>query len=274
MPAGPLLFLVLLIPACLFYYLFKKHWVDSELQISFFSGIVTGFAAILVTRLAYLPVEMHLGTDLRSFISSPRPWWITLLTSICIIGFIEEFLKAAAGYFAAFRTGFMKRPTVVFMGFAGCALSFSFAENFQYYTIFGAGVVLPRILISSSAHLFFSTLCAAVGASALSGDRNATLISARIFSAILLAALVHGLFDFMVFHFDIQAASGIVGSMVAVFFMGIYESWIAVLKIDQPEEGGLTICTACSAFSIEKSRFCGFCGNRVMKSRRDFSIKI
>jgi len=274
MTAGPVLFLILLVPVCFFYYLFKKHWVDIELQTSFFSGIMMGFAAILVTRLAYLPVEMYLGTDLRTFISSPRPWWITLLTSICIIGFIEEFLKASAGYFAAFRTGFMKRPTVIFMGFAGCALSFSFAENFQYYTIFGAGVVLPRILISSSAHLFFSCLCAAVGATALTGQRNATIVSTRIFLAILLAALVHGIFDFIVFHFDIQAASGIVASMVAVFFIGIYESWIAVLKIDQPAEGGLTICTGCSAFSIEKSRFCGFCGNRVMKSRRDFSIKI
>jgi len=274
MGAGFWLFFVLLLPACLFYYLFRKHWIDEELRASFFAGILLGFAAIFVTRLTYVPVEMYLGTDLRSFISSPRSWWVTLATSICIIGFIEELFKAVAGYSAGYRSGIMKRPTVIFMGFAGAALSFSFSENFQYYMVFGAGVVLPRILISSSAHLFFSCLCAATGAAAISRRQKASFISTGIFSGVILAAVVHGFFDFLVFHFDIHAASGIIASLVAFFFMGIYEAWISVLKLDQPEEGGLTICSACSAFSIEKSRICGFCGNRVQKSRRDFSFKI
>ncbi|MDD3146906.1 MAG: PrsW family glutamic-type intramembrane protease [Candidatus Riflebacteria bacterium] len=264
--------IVLLLPMLVFYLLFKKHWVDNDLLRSFVGGLVAGIGAIIVTRLVYLPVEIWLGSDLRTFISGPRSWWVTLLTSIGVIGFAEEGLKAAGGLLASHYTEYMRRPTVIFMAMAGCALSFSLLENIQYYMVFGSSVVLPRIVISSSAHLFFVCISAAVAAAALTRKRD-VVASARILAGIAVASAVHGLFDFIVFHFDIQAVSGLIISLVSLFWIGIYEAWLAVLKIDVPEEAKLTSCSSCGAFSLDRVRFCGFCGSRVLRPpKRDFKV--
>lgn len=271
---GAIFSVVLLAPILVYYLLFKKHWVDVDLRRSFISGLVGGLVAIVVTRLVYVPVEIFLGTDLRSFISGPRSWWVTLLTSIGIIGFVEESLKAAGGLVAGYQVEYMRRPTVLFMGFAGCALSFSMLENVQYYIVFGPTVVIPRIIISSTAHLFFACLCAGISAAALSRKKTDYVVSARILGGISAAALAHGLFDFVVFHFDIQALSGIIVSVIALFLLGIYETWLAVLKMDIPDEAKLTTCSGCGAFSLDLVRFCGFCGSRVLCIRKNDSLKV
>ncbi len=266
--------MVLLLPLAAFYYLFRRSWVDGDLHRAFGAGLFYGILAILITRIAYVPVEIFLGTDLRSFISGAHPWWITLITSIAIIGFIEEGLKSGGGFLAAYQTAFARRPTVIFISFAGCALSFSLAENLQYYMVFGAGVVIPRIFISSTAHLFFAVVSAAISSVALSRSRAESIISARILAGIVAAAIAHGCFDFLVFHFDFHATSGMIASLVALFLLGIYEAWIIVLRIDVHDEPGLSICSGCGAFSLDRSRFCGFCGQRVLRERRDFSVKV
>ncbi|MBU1109813.1 MAG: PrsW family intramembrane metalloprotease [Candidatus Riflebacteria bacterium] len=266
---------LLLLPICLFYLIFRRNWVDVELRNAFVTGLLFGGAAILITRLSYVPIEMYLGTDLRTFISGPRTWWITLLTSVGVIGIVEEGLKSGAGLLASYQISFLKRPAAIFMAFAGTALAFSLLENIQYYLLFGAGIVLPRIVISSSAHLFFSCVSSAVAAVALSrSTRTASAVSLRILLGVLIAALIHGLFDFLVFHFDIQAASGVIVSLVVLFFFGVQEAWIVVLRVDEPPEVGLRICAGCGAFSIERSRFCGFCGSRVLRKQRDFTLKV
>lgn len=263
----------LLLPLLVFYLLFKKHWVDNDLLRSLIGGLIAGVVAIVVTRLVYLPIEFWLGSDLRTFISGPRSWWITLLTSVGVIGFVEESLKAAGGLIASHYAEFMRRPTVIFMAMAGCALSFSLLENIQYYMVFGFSVVLPRIIISSSAHLFFACISAAFAAGALSRKKADSVASVRILAGIAVAAAVHGLFDFIVFHFDIQAVSGLIISLVSLFWIGIYEAWLLVLKLDIPDEAKLTSCSSCGAFSLDRVRFCGFCGSRVLRPlRRDFKV--
>ncbi len=266
--------LLLLLPIGLFYLAFRRNWVDVELRTAFVTGLLFGGAAILITRVAYVPIEMYIGTDLRTFISGPGTWWITLLTSIGVIGFVEESLKSAGGLIASYQVSFLKRPATVFMSFAGSALAFSLLENIQYYLIFGAEIVLPRIIVSSSAHLFFACISSSFAAVALSRTAKAdSVVSLRILSGILIAAVSHGFFDFLVFHFDIQAASGVIVSLVVLFIFGIHEAWITVLRVDSPPDAGLMVCSGCGAFSIERSRFCGFCGSRVLKKQREFSLR-
>lgn len=266
---------LLLLPIGLFYLVFRRNWVDSELRSAFITGLLFGGAAILIARVSYVPIEMYLGTDLRTFISGPRTWWITLLTSIGVIGLIEEGLKAGGGLVASYQVSFLKRPAAIFMAFSGSALAFSLLENIQYYLVYGATTVMPRIIISSSAHLFFGCISSAAAAIALSRTaRTDSVVSLRILVGILIAALAHGFFDFLVFHFDIQAASGIIVSLVVLFLFGIQEAWVAVLRVDSPHETGLMICSGCGAFSIERSRFCGFCGSRVIKKQRSVSIQV
>jgi RsiW-degrading membrane proteinase PrsW (M82 family) len=266
---------LLLLPIGLFYLVFRRNWVDSELRAAFVTGLLFGGAAILIARVCYVPIEMYLGTDLRTFISGPRSWWITLLTSIGVIGFVEEGLKAGGGLVASYQVSFLKRPAAIFMAFCGSALAFSLLENVQYYLVFGAGTVMPRIIVSSSAHLFFGCISSAVAAIALSRTTRAdSVVSMRILLGILIAAIAHGFFDFLVFHFAVQAASGVIVSLVILFLFGIQEAWIAVLRADSQHEVGLMVCAGCGAFSIERSRFCGFCGSRVIKKQRNVSIQV
>jgi hypothetical protein len=128
--------------------------------------------------------------------------------------------------------------------------------------------------VSSSAHLFFACISSSFAAVALSRTAKAdSVVSLRILSGILIAAVSHGFFDFLVFHFDIQAASGVIVSLVVLFIFGIHEAWITVLRVDSPPDAGLMVCSGCGAFSIERSRFCGFCGSRVLKKQREFSLR-
>ncbi|GAB1354486.1 hypothetical protein MASR1M12_32250 [Erysipelotrichia bacterium] len=269
-----LLSLILLCPLLIFYFIFKKHWVDHDLRKAFLSGLAAGIGAIVLTRVVYLPIEYFLGTDLRSFISGSGTWFVTLMACVGIIGLIEESLKAAGGMLASYYSEFMRRPTAIFMGFAGCAMSFSLLENIQYFLLFGVSVVLPRIVISSSAHLFFSSICAVIVAEAVIRRNRATVVSVRILAGIAAAAVVHGFFDFVVFHFDIQAVSGLVISLLAVFLLGIYETWLGVLKLDAPEEARLMSCAGCGAFSLDRVRFCGFCGSRVVRMPHRPELKV
>ena len=141
------------------------------------------------------------------------------MACVGIIGLIEEALKAAGGMLASYYSEFMRRPTAIFMGFAGCAMSFSLLENIQYFLLFGVSVVLPRIVISSSAHLFFSSICAVIVAEAVIRRRRATVVSLRILAGIATAAVVHGFFDFVVFHFDIQAVVVWLSVCLRFFFL-------------------------------------------------------
>lgn len=270
----PIMLFLLVLPLLAFYLIFKKNWVDAELKRAAVFGLLSGVLCITLTRLVYLPVEWFLGSDLRSFISTPREWWITLLASIGIIGLIEESIKAAGGLLVAYLVKFNKRSTVLFMAFAGCALSFSLLENVQYYAFFGSFVVVPRIIISTTAHLYFSVMCAAVSATAIHRPRSDSTVAVRILLAIAAASIFHGLFDFIVFKLNLQMLSGVIISFVAMFLLGIHESWISVLKIDNQPRDGLMICSGCGAFSLGRARFCNFCGARVILSRRDFTIKL
>ena len=265
---------LLFLPLMIFYRLFNKNWADKDLKRSFLAGIGAGLVSITIARLLYLPVEWFIGEDLRSFISTPRDWWITLLASIAIVGLIEEGVKAGGGFLASFLTNFNRRPTMLFMAFAGCAIGFSLFENLQYYLIFGHTVVIPRLFVSSTAHLYFSCLCAGISARALAKQKPDSIISLRIMLGVAAAALFHGLFDFVVFTFEVEAVSGVIIAFVAAFFLGIYESWISVLRIDDQLGEGLMVCSGCKAFSLGRARFCNFCGSRVILSRRNFSIKL
>lgn len=269
-----MLLLLLFLPASLFFYLFRKNWVDTDLRRAFYAGIAMGIPAILITRIVYVPLELYLGSDLRSFISGPRSWWVILLTSIVVIGFVEEGLKLAGGLIATANSSAMRRPTVVFLGCAGCALSFSLIENFQYYLVFGSTIVLPRLVISSTAHLFFACISATIAAVALTRARAESIVSLRILMGIVAAAVAHGFFDFILFHFEIHAFSGVIASLISLFFLGIYETWIVVLRIDQFMEPVFTICSGCGAFSLDRSRFCGFCGARVLRKQDNVSLKV
>lgn len=256
--------LILVLPIAFFAALAKKNWSDKSLRKAYSQGLFAGCAAIVIVRFIYIPISAALGGDMRDFLAAPREWWITLIASIGIVGFIEEGIKAFVAHFVCCingKNGF--RPTFVFLSFAGCALSFSLLENVQYYLAFGPSVVMPRVIVSSVAHLFFASICGYFSALGFKREKTAFVTSILIGLGIIIAAVLHGAFDFMLFHFTITATNGLVLCLIALFCYIIYEVWIKALINDLPQESFLAVCSKCRALTLEKIRFCPFCGYRV-----------
>ena len=157
------------------------------------------------------------------------------------------------------------RPTYVFMSFAGCALSFSFLENIQYYILYGAEIVLPRVLVSSIAHLCFAIICSYFSSIAFRLTKAPFKTAFFLNIGVLLASALHGVFDFMLFKFSIMTLSGIIIASLSIFLYLIYEIWIKAMKADIPPIGFLAVCSRCRALTVERIRFCPFCGYRVKR---------
>ncbi len=258
--------LILVFPIALFYAIAKKHWLDKDLKKAFGQGLVAGAFAILLVRLIYIPIEIILGGGIREFLTSPREWYVILIACMGIIGFVEEAIKAMAAHIVCCfnrESGF--RPTFVFMSFVGCALSFSFLENVQYYMIFGSSVVMPRVFVSSIAHLGFACICSYFSGKAFMLVKSPFKTSVLLNLGIILAAISHGFFDFLFLRFSIYTIGGLIIAMLSLLLYLIYEIWIQALKYDLPKISVLSVCSNCRALTVERIRFCPFCGNRVKK---------
>lgn len=258
--------IILVFPIVFFYAIASKHWLDKELNKAFWSGIVGGCFAIFFVRLLYVPIELYLGGEIRTFLTAPREWYITLIACIGIIGFVEEGFKTLLAHLVCClnkKDGF--RPTFVFMSFAGTALSFSFLENIQYYMVYGASIVLPRVLISSAAHFAFACICSYFSAIAFLLIKSPIKTSFYLNIGILTSASLHGLFDFILFRFPLSVVSGPIIALISFFLYLTYEIWIQALKKDIPPVGFLAVCSNCRALTVDRIRFCPFCGRRVKK---------
>lgn len=259
--------LILVFPVVFFYILSKNHFIDSELRKAFWNGIISGIGAIFFVRLLYIPIEIYLGTEIRAFLSAPRAWYITLIACVGVIGFVEEGIKAISAHlvccFSKRGEGF--RPTYVFMSFAGCALSFSFLENIQYYIYYGSSVVLPRVFVSSIAHLGFACICSYFSGIAFRLTKAPIKTAVFLNLGVIIASLFHGVFDFMLFKFSILTLSGVIIAYLSFLLFLIYEIWIYAMKYDVPPIGFLAVCSNCRALTVERIRFCPFCGKRVKK---------
>ncbi len=97
--------------------------------------------------------------------------------------------------------------------------------------------------------------------------------SLRILSGIIICSGSAWLFLTFWSFTSMSGGMCVIVSLVVMFLFGIQEAWISVLKVDSQHEAGLMICSGCGALSIERSRFCGFCGSRVLKKQRDYSFK-
>ena len=258
--------IILVFPIIIFYIAAQKHWSDNELSKAFWNGIISGVFAIFLVRIIYVPIELYLGGDIKTFLSSPREWYVSLIACVGIVGFIEEGFKTFFAHLVCClnkEDGF--RPTYVFMSFAGCALSFSFLENIQYYFTYGSSVVLPRILVSSVAHLAFACICSYFSASAFlfikSPIKTVFFLSFGLFTS----STLHGLFDFLLFRFSVSVFNGLIIALMSFFLYVTYEIWIQALKKDIPPSGFLAVCSNCRALTVDRIRFCPFCGRRVKK---------
>lgn len=248
----------------LFYFAFKKSWVDNQIRLAAQFGIILGFFGVILTKIVYYPIESYLGGSLLTLINTRQSWWKLLVITVFIVGLTEESIKAIMAFTASYKASYFKRSSVIFMSFASCGLSFSILENLQYYYIFGKQVLLSRFIICSTGHLFFSCLCGIICIKGISSKKSSSKTALFIFGGVLTAALAHGLYDFIIFKINPGGFSGLIIGLAAFFLFAVHEFWTEALKYDIQKEDTFMICTGCGAFAVGRGRFCNFCGQRII----------
>ena len=287
--AGFFYYLLLFIPFFVFYDLFKKHFKDKNLSRGFWLSVPVGIITVFIVRMVYFLINFLLGFELSSFISGNHNWFIVLAVNICVVGFIEELFKAIGVTFSSLFCEKGSGSAAIFMNFAGCAMGFAFMENLYYFNTFGSSIILSRIVASNIAHLMFASICAIT--SGLSRVKSSKLfmvakqnkqsqntflrshaaslyISIGIFIGIACSAVIHGLFNFFLFYYNIEAFSGILLSILSIFVLFIYNFWVTALRIDLPEYMFISSCPQCGSVSFMPFRFCSACGARVKILRK------
>lgn len=260
--------LLLIIPLLVFKEVFKKTLVNNALRFSFYLAVVLGMLSVFVVRLFYLVFEVYFNFEMRSFLESGQSWVAILIMSICVVGFIEEFVKASVGLAVTNRMDTAPNTVLLFVTCTGSALGFSFVENFQYYKHYGASILISRIFVSSTAHLFFVAISALLLAKIIVKFKSDFKRMILLPLPVMVAALCHGTFNFFVFQNEVNDVSGVIIALTLLFVLGFYEAWLHLLSFDENLNFALTTCHKCSIIAFSKARYCAFCGTKVQVLRK------
>ncbi len=224
--------------------------------------------SVFVVRAIYLFFEVAFDFDILAFFNNGHSWFVTIVMSVCVVGFVEEFVKASVGLSVAHKMDSEKNSSLLFMACAGSSLGFSVVENFQYYKEFGLSVLALRTFVSSSAHLFFvivsAVLIAQILAKVNSDYKKILLIPFSVF----IAAIFHGTFNYFVFYTEMATMNATVLALALVFLLGVYEAWIYLIRKEENYSFALTTCIKCRIIAFSKAKYCAFCGNKVNVLRK------
>ncbi|MDZ4668628.1 MAG: PrsW family glutamic-type intramembrane protease [bacterium] len=158
------------------------------LTISFILGLASPFLLFPV-----YPLLKNLGLDAQEELQN------ALVESFLTAGLLEEVLKAFT-FFCSFliirKT--LHEPIDYLIHICLCALGFSATENVMYFVANGAEIIDYRFIFSSFGHIFDSSIFAYGVIYGIYKAKKNTLFYAVSF--ILLAAIFHGIFDFLLIY--------------------------------------------------------------------------
>ncbi|NMB38230.1 MAG: PrsW family intramembrane metalloprotease [Firmicutes bacterium] len=128
-----------------------------------------------------------------SFLTQEHSLTTKAIMSFLVIGLGEEFFKAAAVYFAAFKSYELNEPMDGIIYGITAGIGFSVVENILYTAAFGLSIVPFRAFTASLAHACFSGIFGAFCGRAKFGQEPHT----DLIKGLLIAAFMHGLYDFI-----------------------------------------------------------------------------
>ncbi len=136
---------------------------------------------------------------------------------------MEEFSKFIVFLLLSRKLKSIKEPVDGVLQAGTVALAFTTAENFLYPCAYGLGVLPVRIALSTSGHLFYTAIWGNIyGAIAYeSAGRKLKSEYRVIFAAVLPAAILHGLYNFML-NLDSFGAAILVDVAALVMAVAIY----------------------------------------------------
>ncbi|MEJ2709049.1 MAG: PrsW family glutamic-type intramembrane protease [Anaerolineales bacterium] len=145
-------------------------------------------------------------------------WSYDLAFSVIRIGVVEELVKFAPVLLVVLVANRNKQPLDLLILGSMSALGFSTLENALYFSTHGLGIAFSRFLFSTLMHLATTSIVCYVWARARAFQRGSHLKAAL--AGLLLAALVHGVYDFFVL--KPSSKSAVLGFVVVLFMAREY----------------------------------------------------
>jgi RsiW-degrading membrane proteinase PrsW (M82 family) len=179
-----------------------------RIVIVFFLGAATVLPVVYTGE--YMLTPLGLGLD-GNFLND-------LLYCFAGIGLPEEIMKIVplGAAFLLFRNHVREPLDVISVSVVG-ALGFSAAENFRYFTVYGAEIISARAILSTVGHAIFTAVFAYGFVLAIYRNRKYPLWT--VLGFLFLSALIHGLFDFFLMHKGFDGYGWIL--MIVLFMIGI-----------------------------------------------------
>lgn len=141
----------------------------------------------------------------------------SLLDFIIRVGLIEEFVKAFPFLCLLFFTKKLKEPYDYIFYISVSALGFAFTENLIYLYKYGVQIMQIRAMFSAIGHMMMSSIIGYVVAWNRFSNKNYPLAMVLVV-AWLIAALVHGLYDFLP------------GLVHMIFFVACVKVWATMIN--------------------------------------------
>jgi RsiW-degrading membrane proteinase PrsW (M82 family) len=190
-----------LIPYCIVSLLGSAMWIYYFKLIDVFEpekigALVVSFVFGLASPFLLFPVYPflnELGFHSQEMLTK------TLIESFLTAGLLEELLKAftfLCSYLIVRKT--LHEPIDYLIHICLCALGFSATENVMYFVGNGAEIIDYRFVLSSFGHIFDSSIFAYGVIYGIYKVQKNILLYAFVF--LLLAAIFHGIFDFLLMY--------------------------------------------------------------------------
>ena len=179
-----------------------------------------------------------------------------------VVGPVEETAKFLAVRLVAFRSLYFDEPSDGLVYSVAASLGFASLENFLYVIEFGPEVMIVRAPLSTLAHVIFGSFWGyALGSQRQEDARNST----PVFMGVATGAVVHGLFNVLVF--TNQTLAAIVLVVLGAWWTLRHLEWAQkVSPFRYKRNYPRILCLTCNQRINILSRFCRFCGSTVTTS--------
>jgi len=221
-------------------------------------GILGGLASAVLAGFGNELVAHGLGleggvADIAA--GEGMPAGLALVLAV-FVGFNEELLKAVAAVLLTYRFGDLDEPIDAPLYAMMTALGFAVVENLGYAAQFGAGILLPRYLLSTAVHVVLALLWGNAWAKGRFLTPKVPLWYVMT-PAICVAAVLHGAWDYA--HFTKSAPGALLGfvglATLAVWAHGAKRA----IAMESPFVAA-GVCPQCGAAGDRSARFCRQCG--------------
>lgn len=214
----------------------------------------------------FSPAAVIASSELLGVGSPPAGALDSLLYFILAVGLVEEFWKMAVVRLTVYYHRSFREPADGLLYSACSALGFATAENTHYILSFGEpGLILGRAILSTFGHVLMSSFWGyALGRQKEKGGRS--LLSLK---GLALAALAHGLYDWLLIQEIPLAAVAVIGAMGWLFRDRMRES-VHLSASRRLTSRRARECPACRKIVRAEVGFCTHCGRSLESPERVF----